>query len=182
MSWGIGNRHAVIGHCPNPGFFFISAMSLSFFVLQDLLKIAPHRIYPGWISLFRLGKDKGGNFGHYHSQGLVLGMEQTAVIPPAAAAFKPCLYGFLYISWPGSRKWTCKSMSPGTGNQALAVNHFDIFPDALGNFRQLSRFRHRLKKSPSLILMSLDPSMFAGINDPDAFNLNLHFLVPPDTR
>ncbi len=44
--------------------------------------------------------------------GLVLGMQQTVVKPPAAAARAPETMSSLY-SWPGSRKWTWRSTKPG---------------------------------------------------------------------
>ena len=43
-------------------------------------------------------------------------MQQTAVNPPAAAARVPVAMSSLY-SWPGSRRWACRSMSPGTTQQ-----------------------------------------------------------------
>ena len=45
--------------------------------------------------------------------GTVLGMQHTVVKPPAAAAREPVSMSSLY-SWPGSRKWTWRSMRPGT--------------------------------------------------------------------
>src|ERR1700676_522251 len=44
--------------------------------------------------------------------GSVLAMQATAVKPPAAAAMVPVATVSLY-SWPGSRRWTCMSISPG---------------------------------------------------------------------
>ena len=45
--------------------------------------------------------------------GFVFGMQQTDVNPPAAAAFVPLMMSSLY-SRPGSRRWTCMSINPGT--------------------------------------------------------------------
>ena len=47
--------------------------------------------------------------------GFVLGMQQTAVNPPAFAAAVPAVMVSLY-SYPGSRRCTCMSMRPGTTN------------------------------------------------------------------
>ena len=47
--------------------------------------------------------------------GLVLGMAQTVVNPPLAAALAPVRIVSL-CSKPGSLKWTCKSISPGITN------------------------------------------------------------------
>src|SRR5580693_8781723 len=44
--------------------------------------------------------------------GCVFGMQQTAVKPPRAAARVPVSM-VSDISWPGSRRWQCKSMKPG---------------------------------------------------------------------
>ncbi len=44
--------------------------------------------------------------------GLVLGMQQMVVNPPAAAASVPEAMSSLY-SWPGSRRCTCRSTKPG---------------------------------------------------------------------
>jgi len=44
--------------------------------------------------------------------GDVLGMQTTEVKPPRAAAAVP-LATFSLAVWPGSRKWTCKSIRPG---------------------------------------------------------------------
>ena len=44
--------------------------------------------------------------------GSVLAMQATAVKPPAAAAMVPVFTVSLY-SWPGSRRWTWMSISPG---------------------------------------------------------------------
>ncbi len=44
--------------------------------------------------------------------GVVFGIAQTAVNPPAAAARVPVAMSSLY-SCPGSRRWVCRSMSPG---------------------------------------------------------------------
>ncbi len=46
------------------------------------------------------------------SAGVVLGMQQTLVNPPAAAAAVPDAIVSL-CSPPGSRRWTCGSISPG---------------------------------------------------------------------
>src|SRR5271154_557464 len=44
--------------------------------------------------------------------GCVFGMQQTAVNPPRAAARVPVSI-VSDISWPGSRRWECRSMKPG---------------------------------------------------------------------
>ena len=44
--------------------------------------------------------------------GLVLGIQQTVVNPPFAAALLPVSISSLYVS-PGSLKCTCKSINPG---------------------------------------------------------------------
>ena len=44
--------------------------------------------------------------------GVVFGIAQTAVNPPAAAARVPVAMSSLY-SCPGSRRWVCRSMRPG---------------------------------------------------------------------
>ena len=51
--------------------------------------------------------------------GRVLGMAATAVKPPAAAAWVPVRMVSLYSS-PGSRRWTCMSMSPGVTTRLRA--------------------------------------------------------------
>ena len=51
--------------------------------------------------------------------GRVLGMAATAVKPPAAAAWVPDKMVSLYSS-PGSRRWTCMSMSPGVTTRLRA--------------------------------------------------------------
>src|SRR6202521_2400933 len=51
--------------------------------------------------------------------GSVLAMQVTAVKPPAAAAMVPVATVSLY-SWPGSRRWTCMSISPGATTSPAA--------------------------------------------------------------
>ena len=51
--------------------------------------------------------------------GTVLAMQATAVKPPAAAAIVPVRTVSLY-SWPGSRRWTWMSMSPGVTTSPAA--------------------------------------------------------------
>src|SRR5579862_8261700 len=51
--------------------------------------------------------------------GSVLAMHATAVKPPAAAAMVPVATVSLY-SWPGSRRWTCMSISPGATTSPVA--------------------------------------------------------------
>ena len=45
-------------------------------------------------------------------------MQQIVVKPPAAAARVPVSMSSLY-SWPGSRRWTCRSIRPGTTHRSL---------------------------------------------------------------
>ena len=45
-------------------------------------------------------------------------MAHTAVKPPAAAAAVPVAMSSLY-SWPGSRRWVCRSMRPGTTQRSF---------------------------------------------------------------
>ena len=52
--------------------------------------------------------------------GTVLGMVQTEVNPPAAAAAVPVAMVSLWAC-PGSRRCTCKSMKPGATMQPLAL-------------------------------------------------------------
>src|ERR1700719_1105655 len=66
--------------------------------------------------------------------GLVLGMQQTAVNPPRAAAFVPVSM-VSEFSCPGSRRWTCMSMKPGATTRPVASNISapfarEIFPGA----------------------------------------------------
>ena len=51
--------------------------------------------------------------------GFVFAMQQAVVTPPAAAARLPVMISSLY-SWPGSRKCTCISISPGITSLPLA--------------------------------------------------------------
>src|SRR6516162_6107041 len=53
--------------------------------------------------------------------GLVLGMQETAVRPPWAAACVPVSM-VSEFSWPGSRRCTCKSINPGATRKPLASN------------------------------------------------------------
>ena len=53
--------------------------------------------------------------------GTVLGMVQTEVKPPAAAAAVPVAIVSL-CAWPGSRKCTCRSMKPGATTSPRASN------------------------------------------------------------
>ena len=64
--------------------------------------------------------------------GFVLGMAQTVVTPPAAAARHPEIISSLY-SRPGSRKCTCKSISPGAktspeASMILSAEQFKALP------------------------------------------------------
>src|SRR5258708_1176379 len=66
--------------------------------------------------------------------GLVLGMQQTAVNPPRAAALVPVSI-VSEFSCPGSRRWTCMSMKPGATTSPVASNTSaafarEIFPGA----------------------------------------------------
>src|SRR5207302_647759 len=51
--------------------------------------------------------------------GTVFGISSTVVMPPAAAACEPVSKSSLYVS-PGSRKWTCGSIRPGSTWKPLA--------------------------------------------------------------
>ena len=59
--------------------------------------------------------------------GLVLGMAQTVVKPPCAAALVPVAMVSLY-SKPGSRRWQWRSMNPGEITNPLAsiISPFSI--------------------------------------------------------
>src|SRR5690348_18097397 len=48
-------------------------------------------------------------------------MQHTAVNPPRAAAFVPVSI-VSESSWPGSRKWQCKSINPGATISPFASN------------------------------------------------------------
>src|SRR5579864_6573834 len=66
--------------------------------------------------------------------GRVLGMQQTAVNPPRAAALVPVSM-VSEFSWPGSRRWTCMSMKPGATTRPVASKTSaplsrEIFPGA----------------------------------------------------
>src|SRR5216684_541049 len=66
--------------------------------------------------------------------GRVLGIQQTAVNPPRAAALVPVSM-VSEFSWPGSRRWTCMSMKPGATTRPAASNTSapfvrEIFPGA----------------------------------------------------
>ena len=60
--------------------------------------------------------------------GFVFGMHTTDVNPPAAAAAVPVAI-VSRPSWPGSRRWTCMSMKPGTTHfpAASMVRPFPAF-------------------------------------------------------
>ena len=58
--------------------------------------------------------------------GCVLGMQQTAVNPPRAAARVPVSI-VSDISWPGSRRWQCKSMNPGATMNPFRVEYLRAF-------------------------------------------------------
>src|SRR6516164_2633510 len=53
--------------------------------------------------------------------GFVLGMQQTTVKPPCAAACVPVSM-VSEFSWPGSRRCTCRSINPGATRKPLASN------------------------------------------------------------
>src|SRR5277367_4217539 len=53
--------------------------------------------------------------------GCVFGMQQTAVNPPRAAERVPVSM-VSDISWPGSRRWQCRSMKPGATMRPVASN------------------------------------------------------------
>src|SRR5436309_2518254 len=53
--------------------------------------------------------------------GVVFGMQATAVKPPATAAAVPVATVSL-CSWPGSRRCTCMSMSPGTITKPFGIS------------------------------------------------------------
>src|SRR5687767_11571829 len=53
--------------------------------------------------------------------GLVFGMQATPVKPPATAAAAPVATVSL-CSWPGSRRWTCMSTSPGTRTRPAGIS------------------------------------------------------------
>ena len=57
--------------------------------------------------------------------GDVLGMQTTEVNPPRAAAAVPVAMVSLAV-WPGSRKWTCRSIKPGQTICPLDVESFDV--------------------------------------------------------
>ena len=56
--------------------------------------------------------------------GSVLGIAQTAVNPPAAAARAPVAI-VSTSSRPGSRRWQCTSMNPGRDDRARAVDDLE---------------------------------------------------------
>ena len=62
--------------------------------------------------------------------GSVLGMAQTAVKPPAAAAIAP-VATVSRSSWPGSRRCTCTSISPGATTLPARVDH--LAPSSAGD-------------------------------------------------
>src|SRR5215475_13357606 len=55
--------------------------------------------------------------------GTVLGMQATAVKPPAAAAFVPDSM-VSFHSWPGSRRWQCMSTNPGATTSPFIARTF----------------------------------------------------------
>src|SRR6266436_1098107 len=86
--------------------------------------------------------------------GLVLGMQQTAVKPPRAAAFVPVSI-VSEDSCPGSRRCACRSIKPGATSDPVASKiskpFFDeIFPaGATSAMRSPSK---RTSKAPSIFL------------------------------
>src|ERR1700691_4262356 len=59
--------------------------------------------------------------------GIVLGMVQTEVNPPAAAAAVPVAI-VSFCAWPGSRRCTCRSMKPGATMSPRASNFSSALP------------------------------------------------------
>ena len=57
--------------------------------------------------------------------GDVFGMQTTEVNPPRAAAAVPVAMVSLAV-WPGSRRWTCRSIRPGQTTIPFGVEPFDV--------------------------------------------------------
>lgn len=55
--------------------------------------------------------------------GAVLGMAHTMVTPPARAAAVPEEKSSLWVA-PGSRRWTCTSIRPGTGDRGRGLDEY----------------------------------------------------------
>src|SRR4051794_18073644 len=82
--------------------------------------------------------------------GDVFGMQATAVNPPATADAVPVAIVSL-CSWPGSRRWTCMSMRPGTTRNPRGTAMTCVSP-ASGRSRPVRAIRspsRRMSHSPS---------------------------------
>ena len=98
--------------------------------------------------------------------GLVLGMAQTAVKPPAAAAAVPVAMVSL-CGWPGSRRCTCRSMKPGATMQpfALSVSFGEAFsmPGAASSATRPSRSRTSMSRSRPLAGSMTRPPVMSNV-------------------
>src|SRR3954451_3946381 len=88
--------------------------------------------------------------------GEVFGMQATAVNPPATADLVPVAIVSL-CSWPGSRKWTCMSISPGTTMNPFGTWRIWTSPSGAGRF-----FSTRAMRSPSISTSNAPSTPLAG--------------------
>src|SRR6185503_6925016 len=87
--------------------------------------------------------------------GLVFGMHATAVKPPATAAAVPVATVSL-CSWPGSRRWTCMSISPGHTMKPAGISTTAV-PASTGRSRPT-----RAMRSPSISTSNVPSRPLAG--------------------
>src|SRR5438132_3926080 len=87
--------------------------------------------------------------------GDVFGMHATAVKPPATAAAVPVATVSL-CSCPGSRSWTCMSISPGHTTRPLGTSTI-LAPSSAGRSRPTRAIR-----SPSISTSNTPSRPFAG--------------------
>src|SRR5438552_1429231 len=87
--------------------------------------------------------------------GVVFGMQATAVKPPATAAAVPVATVSL-CSWPGSRRCTCMSMSPGTITKPFGIST-TVVPSSAARSRPTLAMR-----SPSISTSNMPSRLFAG--------------------
>mmetsp|Transcript_68195 Transcript_68195/g.162792 ORF Transcript_68195/g.162792 Transcript_68195/m.162792 type:complete len:372 (+) Transcript_68195:1637-2752(+) len=85
---------------------------LSVLTLAELLMVAPTRIPKSQRDLFCAAARAVSMLASSTTAGLVLGIAQIIVTPPASAAAEHDAQSSLWVS-PGSRTWTCMSMRPG---------------------------------------------------------------------
>jgi hypothetical protein len=114
---GVRHRLAVVGDRNRAGGHHVA--DLGQLLAAQALADRAHRVDPGEAVARRASLTMCSVTERLSLTGTVLAMQATAVKPPAAAARVPVRMVSLY-SWPGSRRCTWMSISPGATTSPLA--------------------------------------------------------------